>query len=168
VLKVAAHGPSRGFARRKVALHSNQPYHVHPSTPEWRNWYTHQTQNLASFTAHVGSSPTSGTITLFISTGKRHIFRFRVQTESKTCISGKLLEHGYSSGAALTGGVTVTQNHRPIGVPGNRSNRCKIDSSLKHAGNCSMPGVMRHETAGYFTPISYTTRATSAAEFQSL
>src|SRR5687768_14431015 len=30
--------------------------------PEWRNWYTHQTQNLASFTAHVGSSPTSGTI----------------------------------------------------------------------------------------------------------
>ena len=29
--------------------------------PEWRNWYTHQTQNLASFTAHVGSSPTSGT-----------------------------------------------------------------------------------------------------------
>ena len=32
-----------------------------PFMPEWRNWYTHQTQNLASFTAHVGSSPTSGT-----------------------------------------------------------------------------------------------------------
>src|ERR1051325_4062354 len=30
--------------------------------PEWRNWYTHQTQNLANFTVHVGSSPTSGTI----------------------------------------------------------------------------------------------------------
>ena len=29
--------------------------------PEWRNWYTHQTQNLAGFTSHVGSSPTSGT-----------------------------------------------------------------------------------------------------------
>jgi hypothetical protein len=29
--------------------------------PEWRNWYTHQTQNLARFTPHVGSSPTSGT-----------------------------------------------------------------------------------------------------------
>ena len=28
--------------------------------PEWRNWYTHQTQNLARFTPHVGSSPTSG------------------------------------------------------------------------------------------------------------
>src|ERR1043165_3416129 len=28
--------------------------------PEWRNWYTHQTQNLAGFTPHVGSSPTSG------------------------------------------------------------------------------------------------------------
>ncbi|HEY8224336.1 MAG TPA: hypothetical protein VIG25_03590, partial [Pyrinomonadaceae bacterium] len=24
-------------------------------------WYTHQTQNLARFTPHVGSSPTSGT-----------------------------------------------------------------------------------------------------------
>ena len=44
-----------------VALSGKPPYHVHPSTPEWRNWYTHQTQNLASFTAHVGSSPTSGT-----------------------------------------------------------------------------------------------------------
>ena len=31
-----------------VALHGKQPYHVHPSLPEWRNWYTHQTQNLAS------------------------------------------------------------------------------------------------------------------------
>jgi hypothetical protein len=30
--------------------------------PEWRNWYTHQTQNLAGFTSHVGSSPTSGII----------------------------------------------------------------------------------------------------------
>jgi hypothetical protein len=29
--------------------------------PEWRNWYTHQTQNLAGFTSHVGSSPTFGT-----------------------------------------------------------------------------------------------------------
>ena len=44
-----------------VALHQKQSYHVHPFKPEWRNWYTHQTQNLASFTAHVGSSPTSGT-----------------------------------------------------------------------------------------------------------
>ena len=48
-----------------VALHPKQPYYVHPSLPEWRNWYTHQTQNLASFTAHVGSSPTSGTTRLF-------------------------------------------------------------------------------------------------------
>jgi DNA adenine methylase len=29
--------------------------------PEWRNWYTHQAQNLARFTPHVGSSPTFGT-----------------------------------------------------------------------------------------------------------
>ncbi len=29
--------------------------------PGWRNWYTHQTQNLARFTSHVGSSPTLGT-----------------------------------------------------------------------------------------------------------
>ena len=32
------------------------------AVPEWRNWYTHQAQNLARFTPHVGSSPTSGTI----------------------------------------------------------------------------------------------------------
>ena len=31
------------------------------AVPEWRNWYTHQAQNLARFTPHVGSSPTSGT-----------------------------------------------------------------------------------------------------------
>src|ERR1044072_285700 len=42
-----------------VALHSKPPYHVHPFAPEWRNWYTHQTPNLANFTVHVGSSPTS-------------------------------------------------------------------------------------------------------------
>ena len=38
----------------------------HPFAPEWRNWYTHQTQNLARFTPHVGSSPTSGTSNLRI------------------------------------------------------------------------------------------------------
>ena len=31
-----------------VALWGKAPYDVHPFTPEWRNWYTHQTQNLAS------------------------------------------------------------------------------------------------------------------------
>jgi hypothetical protein len=29
--------------------------------PEWRNWQTHGTQNPASFTWYVGSTPTSGT-----------------------------------------------------------------------------------------------------------
>ena len=58
VIKAAVRGPLR---RRKVALDRKRAYHVHPSTPEWRNWYTHQTQNLARFTPHVGSSPTSGT-----------------------------------------------------------------------------------------------------------
>src|ERR1041384_5641538 len=29
--------------------------------PEWRNWYTHQTQNLARFTPHESSSLSSGT-----------------------------------------------------------------------------------------------------------
>jgi hypothetical protein len=29
---------------------------------EWRNWQTHQTQNLAFFTERVGSTPTSATI----------------------------------------------------------------------------------------------------------
>ena len=43
-----------------VAPQSNRLYYLH-ATPEWRNWYTHQTQNLARFTPHVGSSPTSGT-----------------------------------------------------------------------------------------------------------
>jgi hypothetical protein len=28
---------------------------------EWRNWQTHQTQNLAFFTERVGSTPTSAT-----------------------------------------------------------------------------------------------------------
>jgi hypothetical protein len=28
---------------------------------EWRNWQTHQTQNLAKFTLRVGSTPTSAT-----------------------------------------------------------------------------------------------------------
>src|SRR5665648_104341 len=32
--------------------------------PEWRNWWTHWTQNPASLTARVGSTPTFGT-TLF-------------------------------------------------------------------------------------------------------
>jgi hypothetical protein len=30
---------------------------------EWRNWQTHGTQNPAPFTGHVGSTPTSSTIT---------------------------------------------------------------------------------------------------------
>ena len=29
---------------------------------EWRNWQTHGTQNPATFTGHVGSTPTSSTI----------------------------------------------------------------------------------------------------------
>jgi hypothetical protein len=45
----------------QVAIRGKGPYDVSPSSPEWRNWYTHQTQNLARFTPHVGSSPTSGT-----------------------------------------------------------------------------------------------------------
>lgn len=32
------------------------------SVAEWRNWQTHQTQNLAFFTERVGSTPTSATI----------------------------------------------------------------------------------------------------------
>ena len=32
-----------------------------PSVAEWRNWQTHQTQNLAFFTERVGSTPTSAT-----------------------------------------------------------------------------------------------------------
>src|SRR5713226_9710272 len=32
-----------------------------PAAPEWRNWQTHEAQNLASLTGHVGSIPTSGT-----------------------------------------------------------------------------------------------------------
>ena len=40
----------------------NMACHVHALLrPEWRNWYTHQAQNLARFTPHVGSSPTFGT-----------------------------------------------------------------------------------------------------------
>jgi hypothetical protein len=31
-------------------------------TLEWRNWQTHGTQNPALFTEHVGSTPTSSTI----------------------------------------------------------------------------------------------------------
>jgi hypothetical protein len=37
------------------------PVNSRLAVPEWRNWYTHQAQNLARFTPHVGSSPTSGT-----------------------------------------------------------------------------------------------------------
>jgi hypothetical protein len=29
--------------------------------PKWRNWQTHGTQNPATFTGHVGSTPTFGT-----------------------------------------------------------------------------------------------------------
>jgi DNA adenine methylase len=36
-------------------------YHSKLKTPEWRNWYTHQTQNLARFTPHESSSLSSGT-----------------------------------------------------------------------------------------------------------
>jgi hypothetical protein len=32
---------------------------------KWRNWQTHQTQNLAHFTVRVGSTPTFATIILF-------------------------------------------------------------------------------------------------------
>jgi hypothetical protein len=32
-----------------------------PVVAEWRNWQTHQTQNLAKFTLRVGSTPTSAT-----------------------------------------------------------------------------------------------------------
>src|SRR6185503_17540055 len=60
-----------------VALHPKQPYYVHPSLPEWRNWYTHQTQNLASFTAHVGSSPTSGTINFLRKTSPEQLSKIK-------------------------------------------------------------------------------------------
>ena len=35
-----------------------------PAVAEWRNWQTHQTQNLAKFTLRVGSTPTSATMTI--------------------------------------------------------------------------------------------------------
>ena len=34
-------------SRDIVALARSRLYYVCPATPEWRNWYTHQTQNLA-------------------------------------------------------------------------------------------------------------------------
>lgn len=34
---------------------------MHATQAEWRNWQTHQTQNLAYFTVREGSSPSSAT-----------------------------------------------------------------------------------------------------------
>ena len=42
------------------------PTASNPIQPEWRNWQTHQTQNLARFTPRGGSSPPSGTTTPLI------------------------------------------------------------------------------------------------------
>ena len=58
-----------GVLRSRPECEIPQRLRAHPEVfiivsrvkPEWRNWYTHQTQNLARFTPHVGSSPTSGT-----------------------------------------------------------------------------------------------------------
>jgi hypothetical protein len=40
---------------------SNMTGQLISDRPEWRNWYTHQTQNLARFTPHESSSLSSGT-----------------------------------------------------------------------------------------------------------
>ena len=40
---------------------------------EWRNWQTHQTQNLAKFTLRVGSTPTSATIVFATDSRKVHL-----------------------------------------------------------------------------------------------
>src|SRR5262247_3175206 len=47
--------------RSRLTVQVSDFYYDVTKKPEWRNWYTHQTQNLARFTPHVGSSPTSGT-----------------------------------------------------------------------------------------------------------
>src|SRR5258708_3947641 len=42
------------------------------TSPEWRNWYTHQTQNLARFTPHESSSLSSGTTDSKVKVPGRH------------------------------------------------------------------------------------------------
>jgi hypothetical protein len=40
---------------------------LHCPVAKWRNWQTHQTQNLALFTERVGSTPTFATTSFSIS-----------------------------------------------------------------------------------------------------
>ena len=39
-----------------------EPIRILLPVPEWRNWQTHQTQNLARLTSRGGSSPPSGSL----------------------------------------------------------------------------------------------------------
>ena len=56
--------------------------------PEWRNWYTHQTQNLARFTPHESSSLSSGTT----QSGLRNHVKFAVEGIAK--VVRYLFRHG--------------------------------------------------------------------------
>ncbi len=40
---------------------------------KWRNWQTHQTQNLAHFTVRVGSTPTFATIQFRLETSLNRV-----------------------------------------------------------------------------------------------
>jgi hypothetical protein len=46
---------------------------LNQSQAEWRNWQTHQTQNLAKFTLRVGSTPTSATNVFPTVSGKSYL-----------------------------------------------------------------------------------------------
>ncbi len=50
--------------------------------PEWRNWQTHQTQNLAGGNTRGGSTPPSGTM---ITNGLRRFTSHQVTTGSEVC-----------------------------------------------------------------------------------
>src|SRR4030095_15412824 len=68
------------------------------SKPEWRNWYTHQTQNLARFTPHESSSLSSGTKVprqkAFCFVGKRKAERCSRSAFSVLKVRAALLDPG--------------------------------------------------------------------------
>jgi hypothetical protein len=47
---------------------------------EWRNWQTHGTQNPATFTGHVGSTPTSSTMKTNLE-NRAVAYGFRIQSD---------------------------------------------------------------------------------------
>lgn len=149
VMHGAAHRHSESGSAGYVIVHRDGKLSVRAlSVAEWRNWQTHQTQNLAFFTERVGSTPTSATNR----TTKKNIARFSccpfwgsLSRHSRRCTHRRDSEPTFRDKSA--GESTLLKLHKVLRISSN-------SSSVR--GQSSRSRRLKARSASSFPPVWHT------------